>query len=550
MSDRVEVVAGIDIATAAVRVVCADAHGRVRARGSAQLPPPRRGEGGRSEQDATVWWPAVAAALRQATEALPAGGREVVAVAVAATSGTIVLADGRGEPLGPALMYDDRRAAGHNARAQEAGAPRWRALGLSIAPTAALGRIAWLANAEGSATGSAAGSGPAPRPPGADTGPVAPDAAHGDGPSPGGPVSGGPSLSDPVSGAGAPSGLDPDSGPPATGRTGRHLLHTPDLVGWRLTGGPVATDWSHALKSGYDALAGEWPGEVFDALGVPARWLPSVQPPATAVGTVCADAAAETGLPTGCAVRLGMTDGCAGQLATGAVRPGQFVGILGTTYVLKGVTRDLVADPSGALYSHRHPDGWWLPGGASNTGGEALAHLPSDRLPALDRAAADRGPASVVAYPLRREGERFPFVSGAARGFVLGTPADDADRHRATLEGVAFLERLALERAAGLGVAVEGPLWAAGGGSRSALWTRIRATVLGRPLRVAEHAETAFGAALLAASGTLHPDLTASAAAMVRPGRDVAPDAREHAALDASYATFTAALRERGWLPG
>ncbi|MFI0814496.1 FGGY-family carbohydrate kinase [Streptomyces sp. NPDC021098] len=484
MSDRAEVVAGIDIATAAVRVVCADAYGRVRARGGAELPPPRRSEGGRSEQDASAWWPAVAAALRQATGALPAGGREVVAVAVAATSGTIVLADGRGEPLGPALMYDDRRAAGLNARAQEAGAPRWRSLGLSVAPTAALGRIAWLAGDDGTAAG---------------------------------------------------------------GR-GRHLLHTPDLVGWRLTGGPVATDWSHALKSGYDARAGEWPGEVFDALGVPARWLPSVQAPATPVGTVCADAAAETGLPTGCAVRLGMTDGCAGQLATGAVRPGQFVGILGTTYVLKGVTRDLVADPSGALYSHRHPDGWWLPGGASNTGGEALAHLPADRLPALDRAAADRGPASVVAYPLRRDGERFPFVSGAARGFVLGAPADDADRHRATLEGVAFLERLALERAAELGVTVEGPLWAAGGGSRSPLWTRIRATALGRPLRVADHAETAFGAALLAASGTLHPDLAASAATMVRPGRDVAPDAREHAALDASYATFTAALCERGWL--
>ncbi len=68
-----------------------------------------------------------------------------------------------------------------------------------------------------------------------------------------------------------------------------------------------------------------------------------------------------------------MTDGCAGQIATGAVEPGQFVGVLGTTYVLKGVTRELVTDPAGALYSHRHPDGWWLPGGASNTGGEALA---------------------------------------------------------------------------------------------------------------------------------------------------------------------------------
>ncbi|QKV92643.1 carbohydrate kinase [Streptomyces sp. NA02950] len=478
-----EVVAGIDIATAAVRVLCVDADGRVRAEGRAALPTPHRGPGGHSEQPAGSWWPAVASALRQATGALPAGGREVVAVATSATSGTIVPVDGAGEPTGPALMYDDRRAAALNARAQELGADRWRALGLSVGPTAALGRIAWLAD---------------------------------------------------------------DSGR-GSGRT-RHIRHTPDLIGHRLTGAPVATDWSHALKSGYDPREGGWPDEVLGALGVPGGWLPPVQAPATAVGTVCPEAAAETGLPAGCAVRLGMTDGCAGQLATGAVRPGQFAGILGTTYVLKGVTRELVTDPSGALYSHRHPDGWWLPGGASNTGGEALARVPADRLPALDRAAADRGPASVIAYPLRREGERFPFVSGAARGFVHGTPDDDADRHRAALEGVAFLERLALDRVRELGVAVEGPLWAAGGGSRSPLWTRIRATVLGRPLRVADHAETAFGAALLAASGTLHPDLATAAAAMVRTGRDIEPHQKERGALEDSYAAFTAALRDRGWL--
>ncbi|MET9509653.1 FGGY family carbohydrate kinase [Streptomyces flavidovirens] len=475
----VPVVAGIDVATAAVRVVCADARGQVLAEGRAPLPQPVRGAGGHSEQDARTWWPAAAAALRQATGALPGGGREVVAVAVCATSGTLVLASPDGEPVEPALMYDDRRAAGLNAKAQGLGAGRWRALGLTVGPTAALGKLVWYANRAGS---------------------------------------------------------------------GQRVLHTPDLLGHKLTGHPVATDWSHALKTGYDPRAGEWATEVFDAFGVDAGLLPRVQPPGTEAGTVSAGAAAETGLPVGCRVRLGMTDGCAGQIATGAVEPGQFVGVLGTTYVLKGVTRDLVTDPAGALYSHRHPDGWWLPGGASNTGGEALAAVDPARLPGLDAAADARGPASCLNYPLRREGERFPFVSGDARGFVTGTPQDEADGHRAALEGVAFLERLALERVQALGVEVRGPLHAAGGGSRSDLWTRIRATVLGRPLRVAERAETAFGAALLAAAGTLHPDLTAGAAAMTAAGRLVEPVERERAALDESYEKFVAELRARGWL--
>ncbi|NEE36342.1 carbohydrate kinase, partial [Streptomyces sp. SID7982] len=76
-------------------------------------------------------------------------------------------------------------------------------------------------------------------------------------------------------------------------------------------------------------------------------------------------------------------------------------------------------------------------------------------------------------------------------------------------------ERLALDRVERLGIPVLGPLHAAGGGSRSAVWTAIRATVLDRPVRVVQRAETAFGAALLAATGTLHEDLAASAAAMV-----------------------------------
>ncbi len=496
----VPVVAGIDVATAAVRVLCADARGRVLAEGRARLPEPVRGPGGRSEQDAGAWWPATAAALRQATSALPGRGREVVAVAVSATSGTLVPADADGLPLGPALMYDDRRAAELNALAQELGAPRWRALGLTVGPTAALGRLVWSVRAH----------------PGA-----------------------------------------------------RYVLHTPEVLGRWLTGGPVAADWSHTLKTGYDPLTGGWAVEVFDALGVPDRVLPRVQAPGTQAGTVCAVAAAETGLPAGCRVRLGMTDGCAGQLATGAVRPGQFVGVLGTTYVLKGVARDLVTDPAGALYSHRHPDGWWLPGGASNTGGEALAPAAGDAdagegaakpavpaaaaasggLAALDAAAEARGPASHVCYPLRREGERFPFVAGAARGFVTATPEDAADRHRGVLEGVAFVERLALDRVAALGAEVTGELHAAGGGSRSPLWNRIRATVLGRPLRVADHAETAFGAALLAASGTLHPDLTTSARAMTGKGRLVEPVAAERAALEDAYGHFRAQLALRGWLP-
>ncbi|MGW1279956.1 FGGY-family carbohydrate kinase [Streptomyces tsukubensis] len=479
------VVIGVDVATAAVRALCVDGRGRVHGEAREPLPPPVRGPGGTSEQDARAWWPAVEAALRRITHGLPAHGREVAAVAVSATSGTIVPAGPGGRLLGPALMYDDRRAADTNAEAQRLGAARWDALGLTVGPTAALGRAVGCLHTHG------------------------------------------PAL--------------------------HQVLHTPEVIGRALTGGPVPADWSHALKTGYDPSSGQWADEVFAALGFPVALLPEVGAPGTEAGTVGRTAAEATGLPVGCSVRLGMTDGCAGQLATGAVEPGQFVGVLGTTYVLKGVSTALVRDPAGALYSHRHPDGWWLPGGASNTGGEAIDPLSAPRIAALDRAARKRGPASYVRYPLRREGERFPFVAPAARGFALGTPEDGADAHRAALEGVAFLERLAVDRVRDLGVPVSGPLFAAGGGSRSPVWNAIRATVLDRPVRVAERAETAFGAALLAASGTLHASLAACAAAMTGgPGAPAVtePVPAERAALEDAYGRFVTELGRRGWLDG
>lgn len=327
------------------------------------------------------------------------------------------------------------------------------------------------------------------------------------------------------------------------------LAHASDAVLARMVGELVPTDWSSALKSGYDVLAGEWAAEALAALGIPDRLVPDVLPPATGVGQVSAEAADATGLPAGCQIRLGMTDACASQLAAGAASPGQFVSVLGTTLVLKGASRNLVADAAGAVYSHRHPAGWWLPGGASSTGGAALQFGFAGRdLMALDDAAVRHGPARSVAYPLVGRGERFPFVAPEAEGFVLDEGSDEVDRYRATLEGVAFVERLGYEHLARLGAPAGPPISAAGKGSTSRVWNAIRATVLGIPLMAKPAATTALGACILAASGTLHPDLAAAASAMGVPGEMAQPVEEEREAMERSYRRFVSALTDRGWL--
>ncbi len=476
-------VAGIDVATQEVRAAVCDGEGRLRAMASEELPAPERPRSGWSQQDAAALWPAVVSALRQATDALGSQARHIAALAVSATSGTVLLADADGEPVGPALMYDDQRASAQAELAREAAKDRWESLGLRVSASFGLPKWAWLlSQSELAARASRA-------------------------------------------------------------------WHVPDLVLARLIGEPPPTDTSHALKSGYDPLRGEWAEEALDALGVPGRLLPDVASPTEVVGEVSSEAASATGLPAGCHVRLGMTDSCASQLAAGADQPGRFVSVLGTTLAVKGATTDLLTDPTGAVYSHRHPDGWWLPGGASNTGGAALRHgFGEADLSDLDRRASHHGPSGLVCYPLVGVGERFPFVHPEAEGFRQGSPDSDVDAYRATLEGVAFLERLGLAHLADLGARLQPPLAVAGAASRSRTWNAIRATVLGLPLVVPERAETSFGACVLAASGSVHDNLAEASKAMVRLGEGVDPvdDERDH--LERSYQRFVAALDERGWL--
>src|SRR5690606_39859763 len=83
-------------------------------------------------------------------------------------------------------------------------------------------------------------------------------------------------------------------------------------------------------------------------------------------------------------------DGCASQVASGAVNIGDWNTTIGTTLVIKGVTNEEIKDPEGRLYSHRHPEGFWMPGGASNTGADWVSADFSNDLESLNQQAEDR----------------------------------------------------------------------------------------------------------------------------------------------------------------
>jgi sugar (pentulose or hexulose) kinase len=323
--------------------------------------------------------------------------------------------------------------------------------------------------------------------------------------------------------------------------------HAADYLIGRLSGVWGITDPTNALKSGYDLEAAAWPPFISDGLDIPADWLPCVVPSGTRIDTLARGVADATGLPATVLVTTGMTDGCASQIAAGAVQPGAWNTTIGTTMVIKGVTRRPIDDPHHRLYNHQHPDGWWMPGGASNTGADWVARdYAGQDLAALDDEARAVIPTPWLAYPLAGEGERFPFIAPHARGFEpqgLAAP----DRYAARMEGVAYLERLAYETLEALSGEEVDRVYSAGGGSRSETWTTIRANVLGKPVIRMRHPEAAVGAAIVAASGTAFESLEAAAMAMTRREQVVEPGILVEP-YRAGYERFVQELTHRGYL--
>jgi D-ribulokinase len=329
----------------------------------------------------------------------------------------------------------------------------------------------------------------------------------------------------------------------------RWFLSPTDLViGW-LTGIWGHTDWANALKWGYDVVDLCWPEFIATTLGFPHEKFPQVQPPGSILGQVSAQASVLTGLMPQTLVVAGATDGVVSQLASGAVVPGDWNSTLGTTLVLKGVSTVLLRDPLGRIYSHRHPDGCWLPGGASSTGADCLAQrFDAQRLPELNARALDCCPTDLVVYPLMRRGERFPFSVPEATGFCLGETADETIYFAAHLEGLSYVEKLCYAVLQELGAAVGDTLYVAGGGTNSPAGLQIRADILERRLRVPSVASGAMGAAILAARGCVFPTLAEATASMVHYRQVIEPRLANRPAYQERYQRFLAACRERGYL--
>lgn len=324
-------------------------------------------------------------------------------------------------------------------------------------------------------------------------------------------------------------------------------IHAADYITGKLSGKWGITDYTNAFKSGYDVESYEWPEYLYTKLPLKKDWLPQVLPSGAVIGEIGAAVAKELGLSESILITTGVTDGCASQIASGAVKPGEWNTTIGTTMVIKGVTRKEIIDPEGRIYSHRHPEGYWMPGGASNTGADWVTNEFGDQLADYTAAAEKLIPTQWISYPLRQQGERFPMMAPNARGFEP-EGLNPEQKFTANMEGVAYLERYAFDLIREFTGEDMLAVYTAGGGSNSDVWLKIRSNVLNLPIYKMKYVSGAVGAAILAASNTYFNTLTEAVEALVTIEKEVLPDPALAQQYQINYLRFLSLMAEKGYI--
>lgn len=341
------------------------------------------------------------------------------------------------------------------------------------------------------------------------------------------------------------------------------IIFQTDVISTSIAETTVATDWSSALKSGYDLINLTWPKEVFRKIGINLGNLPEVVPPGTIIGESGKSWQEETGLPFGTKIVSGLTDGCAAQIGAGALNSGDWHSVMGTTLVLKGVSNKPIFDSTGAIYSHKAPhDDLWFPGGASSAGAGIITDiLPKSDLDALNvevQAEWNKGIKNwAVTYPLNKTGERFPIINSSFSGFSVlrdqnvklevSKLLDSSQVLGSIFIGVAAVEKLCFEKLESKGAVFNDNLTSSGGGVKSEVWIKIRSTMLNKNILIPNSAETALGVAILARYGsTKGTELAKIAREMNSIIRTVEPDISKVSETADYYEKFKSKLEEIG----
>ena len=279
----------------------------------------------------------------------------------------------------------------------------------------------------------------------------------------------------------------------------RYFMHQADWLAFLLHGQLGISDYHNALKLGYDVEELKYP-QWLEKLQIKIH-LPKVMTPGTPIGALRAEIAANLGFRGDCLVCTGTTDSIAAFIASGAKSPGEAVTSLGSTLVLKLLSRKRVEDARYGIYSHRLGE-LWLVGGASNTGGAVLRQFFTDaELKSLSSEIDGSKASELDYYPLLKPGDRFPINDPNLAPRLEPRPDNPVEFMHGFLESIARIEARGYSLLQELGADRLSCVYTAGGGAANSTWTAIRARCLGVRVVRSENTEAAYGTALLAMGG-------------------------------------------------
>ena len=428
---------GIDLGTSGCRAIAIDETNTLVAQHAVSLPAPLQ-RGKNIEQDATIWWRAVLQLLRQLFTEIDAC--RIAAMAVDATSATVLLCDPEGRPLHPALMYNDARAEEEATRIREITATEATAAVASA--SSGLAKLLWLQKQDFSDKGCfflhqadwIAGR-----------------------------LSGCLGFSD-FNNA-LKSGYDAQA---------QRWPDWMDALG-------VKRNWLPRVSPPGSPLASV-SVDIAQDLGLNRDCL-------IAAGTTDSTAAF---LATG-----------AGRTAEAVTALGSTLVLkIITEQPVSAAEYGIYSQPLPELDPAPGSRLRWLCGGASNSGGAVLRQYFTDAQMAQMQAQLDPDtPTGLDYYPLPRRGERFPVNDPDLSPRLTPRPEEDVLFFQGILEALARIEKDGYDKLEQVGAPKPTCIYTTGGGSRNPAWRKIREQLMQIPVLIAPQTEAAYGAALLAKRG-------------------------------------------------
>lgn len=343
---------------------------------------------------------------------------------------------------------------------------------------------------------------------------------------------------------------------PETFKNISKILLPKDYLRLWLTGEHVSDMSDSAGTAWLDVEKRSWSDALLGACELSKEHMPRLVEGSDISGVLRPELASKWGINKTVVVAGGAGDNAASAAGVGAVQSGDAFVSLGTSGVLFAANDAYMPKPESAVHTfcHAFPDTWHQMGvilSATDALNWYAGIVGSDARTLTDELGEElKGPSGVTFLPYL-SGERTPHNNASIRGSFsgLGHGTDRAEMTHAVLDGVAFALADNLDALRSTGTKVERVL-AVGGGSRSAYWLEIIATLLNVPVDIPVGGD--FGASLGAARlGMIAATKTAPEEICSQPKieRSIEPNSKVQNAYSQARQRFVAtypALRELG----